>query len=60
MRLILHMVRRGSVSVTSLVLTGYFTVVLMLKLEVVEMCSYVLLFGLDLHKSKKGLVMLWH
>jgi len=54
------MVRRGSVSVTSLVLTGYFTVVLMLKLEVVEMCSYVLLFGLDLHKSKKGLVMLWH
>lgn len=28
---------------------------LMLELEVIEMCGSVLLFGLDLHKSEKGL-----
>lgn len=54
MLLVLHMVRRGSVSIPFLILISYFTLLFMLKLEVIEMCSYVLLFGLDLHKSKKG------
>lgn len=49
------MVRRGSVSVTSVTLLSYFTLLFMLKLEVIEMCSCGLLLGLDLHDSKKGL-----
>lgn len=55
MLLVLYVMRRGNIPVTSLTLISYFTLLFMLKLEVTEMYSYVLLFGLDLHKSKKGL-----
>lgn len=55
MLLVLHVVRRGNISVTFLTVSSYFTLFFMLKLEVIEMHSYVLLFGLDLHNSKRGL-----
>lgn len=55
MLLALHVMRRGNIPVSSLTLSSYFTLLFMLKLEVIEMHSYVLLFWLDLHKSKKGL-----